>query len=231
MIGITPPESRSIADRNQLVLNNLDIVKFCVLKIKRHLNDVVDKDDLISAGMIGLIDAASKFDNAGKTEFKTYANHRVNGAIFDSLRDIDEVPRSIRTLQKKYLTSLHILIKMTGREPTREEIAIHLNVRIRKLESMLLTCFPLQSSSFCSEGTPDYTFTPVIADFETTAKKDVSTLLHRSKQILSERDRDILNLIYWHDLNYREVGEKFNLSESRVSQRNKEILSKLRVQV
>ncbi|MCB0413817.1 MAG: FliA/WhiG family RNA polymerase sigma factor, partial [Bdellovibrionales bacterium] len=210
-------------------------------KIASRLPANIELDDLISCGVIGLMDAIEKFDPSRDNKFKTYAEFRVRGAILDELRSQDWVPRSIRDKSKVLDKTIALLEQDLGRTPTDEEIAKALNVTVEEFHDLVNQVRPVSLLSIDDAQT-----------FSTTDKKSILNLLEGSKlanpynqlnikkvkdivakaiEDLPERQRLVLSLYYYEDLNLKEIGKILRVTESRVSQLHAQAISRLRAKL
>ncbi len=226
-------------------------------RMARRLPPYVQAEDLYGVGALGLMDAVDKFDSAKGTSFSSYAEYRIRGAILDELRHRDPMPRVLRGKFKEAARKLHALRQELGREPTEEEAAIGLGMSLERYQEFRLQVERSTTISYndalagyYTEGnsangpgtqTPS-TNSAFIALGEEGPKEGYEAyrlLLRREKlQLvasrvaqLEERDQLIMALHYQEGLNFRQIGEILDLTESRISQIHKAIIQALRAQL
>lgn len=211
--------SREIRDR--LVTQYLPLVNLAASQVGSKLPPSVDHDDLNSYGVIGLMDAITKFDPSLGFKFETYAISRIRGAIIDELRAYDWVPRSVRTKAKALERSKTRLSGELKRFPTSAEVAADLDldsVSMRRAESQVANSFlealdePLGTSTVSSTVSGG-DFVAVDNDIE-----DIRLALADSIQSCNERERIVLTLYYYENLTLDEIGDWLGVTESRVCQ-------------
>lgn len=214
--------------RNQLVLRYSPLVKYVAGRVRSGLPASVESADLVSEGIFGLMDAIEKFDPSRGWAFQTYAVPRIRGAIIDSIRAADWVPRSVRTQLRdldKARTDLHGEL---DRDPTDEEVAARLQTTTKALRS--LTGRPTQVGAACDEELAALSdLGPGLEE----AFEDASTraLLMDAVRDLPERDKVIIALYFFEGLTLAEIGEVLGVSESRVSQLRTRATKALRVRL
>jgi len=227
------------ATRNRLLEKYLPIVKYTAERLAIRLPDEVDVDDLISAGIFGLMDALNAFDLNRGVKFETYCVPRIRGAILDELRSMDWVPRLVRSRSHKINRAKQAMEAELGRSPTEQELAKRLKVpmsEFRKLQrdSQAVGLVSLSRKWFETDSHKDVREIDVLEDkrsdnpFRCAQRKDVKDLVTRG---LSRAERLIIILYYFEEMTMKEIGETLDLSESRVSQMHSAILSRLRNQL
>ena len=225
--------------RNDIIENYLPIVKYTAERLHTKLPDEVDVDDLISAGIFGLVDAVNAFDPARGVKFETYCAPRIRGAILDELRSMDWVPRLVRSRAHKLKEAVLRLEAEFGRKPTEKELAKTMKLRMadfRKLQrdAHATGLISLSRKWFETDSNKDVREIDVLPDkrsddpFRAVQQKDIKELVTRG---LSRAERLIIILYYFEEITMREIGETLDLSESRVSQMHSAILSRLRHQL
>ena len=225
--------------RNRLIENFLPIVKYTAERLHTKLPDEVDVDDLISAGIFGLVDAVNAFDPGRGVKFETYCAPRIRGAILDELRSMDWVPRLVRSRGHKLKESLQRLEAELGRRPLEKELAKDMKLSMnefRKLQrdAHAVGLVSLSRKWFETDSNKDVCEIDVLEDkrsddpFRAVQRKDIKDLVTRG---LSRAERLIILLYYFEEMTMREIGETLDLSESRVSQMHSAILSRLRHQL
>ena len=195
----------------------------------------VQIDDIIQAGMMGLLDAASRYDEIHGAQFETYATQRIRGAMLDELRSADWLPRSLRRDMRRIEQAVSRLQQKLGRAPNETEIADELAVSLVEYQQMLQEARGAQLVYY--EDFQDEDHDDFFERFEFSNDIEPSTLLQderfkaeltRAIELLPERERMLMGMIYEQELNLREVGEIFGVSESRISQLHSQAVGRLR---
>ena len=225
--------------RDQLILDYASLIRFIAQKVSVKLPSNVDVDDLISAGVIGLMDAIDKYDPSRENKFKTYAEFRIRGAILDELRSQDWVPRTIRDKSKKIDRTISELEKRHGRSVTDEELAQELDMSLDEYYDMVASvkCTNLVSiDEFVSEGS-GYEKKNFMDNIDKNSNKnpldqmknkDLRASIIQYIEELPEKYKLVLSLYYFEDLNLREIGRVLSVTESRVSQLHTQAMLKLK---
>jgi RNA polymerase sigma factor for flagellar operon FliA len=225
--------------RNLLVERYLPLVKYNADRIHTKLPDEVDVDDLMSAGIFGLMDAIDAFDLERGVKFETYCAPRIRGAILDELRSMDWVPRLVRSRSSQVENARKSLLMEHGRKPTDPEIAQKLNMnseefaKIRK-DAGAVGVVSLSRKWFETDSNKDVREIDVLKDtkqvnpFSTVQQRDLKDMITKG---LSRAERLILILYYYEEMTMKEIGVTLDLSESRVSQMHSSILARLKAQL
>jgi RNA polymerase sigma factor for flagellar operon FliA len=225
--------------RNILMENYLHLVRYNAERIHVKLPDEVELDDLMSAGIFGLMDAIAAFDLERGVKFETYCAPRIRGAILDELRSMDWVPRLVRSRAHKLDHATKELEVEMGRSPTNEEIAKRLQVSMGEFEKMAkdasaVGLVSLSRKWFETDSNKDVREIDVLEDkrgadpVREIQRKDLKELMTRG---LSRAERLIIILYYFEEMTMKEIGATLDLSESRVSQMHSSILARLRAQM
>ena len=225
-----------LTGRDLLVAEAIPLVEFVARRMAARLPGHVELDDLINSGMLGLIDAASKFEPGRNVKFKTYAEQRITGAILDSLRGLDWVPRSLRHKKKDIETAQRSLEQQFGRAATDEEVAAHLGLALKDLQQALDDLKGATVSSFmdvgeCRDGedfitsVPDPNGASAHLLFQDGEAADV---LRAAVEKLPSKERFIVQLYYFEELTMKEIGTLLGITESRVSQLHANAMERLR---
>lgn len=221
--GSTPLDP---CERERILLESMDSVRYIAQRIHSRLPHHVELEDLISAGVIGLMDAFNKFDHTRNTQFKTYAEFRIRGAILDTLRSRDWSPRDLRRKGRSVQQAIQTLSQILSRKPTEQEIAGHLQVSLADFQKLVGDLRGLEISSLSAQLSPDSDENELA---QIPASPDESPLLRclqgekkqhvtEAVEALPERERLVLSLYYYEELTMREVGLIIGASESRVSE-------------
>lgn len=205
----------SLELRNRLVLQYSPLVKYVAGRLRTRLPESVEYADLVSDGIIGLMEAIDRFDPGRGLTFQTFAVPRIRGAMVDALRSLDWVPRSVRDKVRQVEAAQRALETKLGRVPDDPEIAAELGISVRALRALYARV------SFTSVGTledlelADDLSEAATHEIEDHQSKDV---LLRAVRELPERDQVIIALYYFEGFTLAEIGQVLGVSESRVSQ-------------
>jgi RNA polymerase sigma factor for flagellar operon FliA len=232
------PRRMDQTEKDKLVVEYAPLIKFIAQKIAVRLPSNIELDDLISSGVIGLMDAIDKYDPTRDNKFKTYAEFRVRGAILDELRAQDWVPRSIRDKAKLLDKTMVTLEAELGRVATDEEVAEALDCNIDEFHELLNQVRPVSLLSIDESQTFSNVDKKSILNilegcrlsnpFNQLNVKSVKDLVTQAIEELPERQRLVLSLYYYEDLNLKEIGRVLRVTESRVSQLHAQAVSRLR---
>lgn len=235
------PKRLAPTQKDDLIREYAPLIKFIAQKIAVRLPSNIELDDLISAGVIGLMDAIEKYDSSRDNKFKTYAEFRIRGAILDELRAQDWVPRSIRDKAKLLDKTMVQLEADLGRSPTDEEVAKALNCTIDEFHDLVNQVRPVsllpidQATSFSS--TDKKSIMDILEGSRTNNPfnqlnvKAIKELVAQAIEELPERQRLVLSLYYYEDLNLKEIGQVLRVTESRVSQLHAQAVTRLRAKL
>jgi RNA polymerase sigma factor for flagellar operon FliA len=224
--------------KDKIIVEYAPLVKFIAQKIASRLPSNIEVDDLISCGVIGLMDAIDKFDSNRDNKFKTYAEFRIRGSILDELRSQDWVPRSIRdkakTLERAYVK----LQAKLGRGATEQEMCEELECSMEEFHDLInksksVSLLNIDESSNFKRG--DKKLLMSLAEgrkghnpFASVNYKDVQETIKNGIKELPEKQRLVLSLYYYEDLNLKEIGDVLDVTESRVSQLHTQAILKLK---
>jgi len=225
--------------RNYFMEKYLPLVRFNAERIYARLPDEVDIEDLMSAGLFGLMDAIDAFDLGRQVKFETYCAPRIRGAILDELRSMDWVPRLVRHRTAKVDQARNRLEMRLGRAATEEEISRELGVDAEEVKKILrdgsaVSISSLSRQRFQSDGSREVREIDVIQDqtqsnpLSEIQRRDLKDLLTKG---LSRAERLIVVLYYYEEMTMKEIGATLDLSESRVSQMHSSILARLKAQM
>ena len=225
--------------RNRLIEHYLDIVKYTAERMHMRLPGEVDVEDLMSAGLVGLMDAIDAFDLERGVKFETYCAQRIRGAIFDELRAMDWVPRLVRSRTAKVDRARKALEMELGRKPTDGEISDRLSVNKSEYQKLSKDSKPIGVVSlnrkwFETDSSKDIREIDVIGDakqenpLSELQRQDLKLLITKG---LSRAERLIIILYYYEEMTMKEIGITLDLSESRVSQMHSSILARLKAQM
>ncbi len=225
--------------RNVLVENYMGIVKYNSERIGAKLPDEVDVNDLVSAGIFGLVDAIESFDLERGVKFETYCAPRIRGAILDELRSMDWVPRLVRSRAHKLERATQTLEAQFGRHPTEQELAGHMRLPREEFKRLLrdskaVAVVSLSRKQYETDSNREVCEIDILEDrrsdnpVEEAQKRDLKELITRG---LTRAERLVLILYYYEQMTMKEIGSTLDLSESRVSQMHSAILARLKAQL
>ncbi len=215
--------------REHFVKQYAPLVKYVAGKVAIGMPSNMDFDDLVSDGVLGLLDAIEKYQIDKNVKFKTYAVTRIKGAIFDGLRERDWIPRSIRQKAKEVQNLMAELEIKYGRSATDEELAAALNLPKEDLNKLMVNISGTAVVSLNdiwhvgSEGDEmsmeDAVEGPASLNPEVLAEKsEVKNVISKAIGSLPEKEKEVIVLYYYEDLTLKEIGEVLDVTESRVSQ-------------
>ncbi|MEO6981907.1 MAG: FliA/WhiG family RNA polymerase sigma factor [Edaphobacter sp.] len=230
-------ESGAATDRDVLLMEHLPTVRYLARRIHERLPQHVDLDDLISAGVVGLIDAFSKFDHTKKVQFKSYAQFRIRGAILDSLRTLDWSPRELRRKGRAVEEAVRSVTQRVGRAPLEQEIAREMELSLSEYQLLLGELKGLEIGSLHMErsedsGDEELAYIPSSPEDDPLfrcLKGEMKQRLADAIDELPEKERMVLTLYYYEELTMKEIGLTLGVVESRVSQIHSSAVVRLRV--
>jgi RNA polymerase sigma factor FliA len=222
-------------DREQLVQSLAPLVKRIAHHLMVRLPASVVVDDLIQNGMIGLLDAISRYETGLGAQFETYATQRIRGAMLDGLRDNDWLPRSARREMRRIEEMICRLEQERGRPPAESELADALGLSLADYQRLLLEARGhqiLYFEDFAEEGDEDFLSRHFVDDEANPAtmleERAVREFLVKGIEELPEREKLVMALYYEQDLNLREIGAVLGVTESRVCQLHSQAIARLR---
>jgi RNA polymerase sigma factor FliA len=219
--------TREAGLRNRLVLQYAPLVKYVAGRMRSRLPDNVDQDDLVSDGVLGLMDAIERFEPERGLSFQTFAVPRIRGAILDGMRAMDFVPRSVRDKLRSVQRAQLELEARLGRTPTDEELAAQAGLPLRALRDLN------RQAAASHANLDDFDLVDELAHAadRSVEEGDVSASLMRVIEELPERDRVVIALYYFEGLTLAEIGRVLGVSESRVSQVHSRVTRSLRARL
>lgn len=228
--------AQGVLTKEQLVSKYVPLVKRIAYHLMAKLPASVDVDDLIQNGMIGLLDALSRYEEGLGAQFETYAVQRVRGAMLDGLRENDWLPRGVRREMRRVETAIHQLEYENGRPPTEKELAAALGMSLDEYQKLLLEArgHQLVYLEDLTDGTGDdylernYSGASAPNPLDILEEASVHAELVRAIDSLPEREKLMMALYYEQDLNLREIGEVLGVTESRVCQLHSQAIARLR---
>jgi RNA polymerase sigma factor for flagellar operon FliA len=228
-------KASGLNDKEECLREYSQLVKRIAHQMMTKLPYSVQIDDLIQAGMMGLLDAASRYDELHGAQFETYATQRIRGAMLDELRAADWLPRSLRRDMRRIEVAISHLQQKLGRSPNETEIAEELRIPLAEYQKMLQESRGAQLvyyEDFHENDRDDF-----FEHFEFGKDTDPMELLQDERfkaelvqaiENLPERERIMMGMIYEQDMNLREIGEVMGVSESRISQLHSQAVARLR---
>lgn len=222
-------------ERQEIVKEFLPKIKSWTIRMKGTLPESVDIDDLFSAASIGLIESMERFDKSRNVSFNTYAERRIKGAILDSLRNLDFLPRNVRTRLKALEKAIGELSSKLGRKPTVEEIIentefdeedVYRLTGLQENDKML----SLDEHVGDDEDSTliDYVKSTGLTPEDEILKQNLTEKMAEEIDKLSEKERQVVSLYYYEELTMKEVAEVLDITESRVSQIHTSAMQKLK---
>jgi RNA polymerase sigma factor for flagellar operon FliA len=235
------PNKLTSEQKDRLIMEYAPLIKFIAQKIAIRLPSNIELDDLISSGVIGLMDAIEKYDPTRDNKFKTYAEFRIRGSILDELRAQDWVPRSVRDKAKMLDRAQIRLESELGRIVTIEEISEKLNISLEEYHDLANQVRPVSVLSVDDQTSYSSMDKKSILNILEGCKhsdplnqlniKAMKSLVANAIEELPERQRLVLSLYYYEDLNLKEIGKVLRVTESRVSQLHAQAVSRLRAKL
>lgn len=222
----------------KLLLEHLPQVHYVARRIHFRLPKQVLLEDLVHAGILGLMDALRKYDPTKNVRLKHYAEFRIRGAILDSLRLVDWSPRTLRRQARRLEQGVSQFRARLGRDPNEEEIAAELQMSLESLQQLRgklrgLDVGSLQSESRDESGDEEIERCPSKEEdpYHQALRAEMADLLARAMSELPQREREVLALYHFHELTMKEVGRILSIGESRVSQIHSAALLRLRTRL
>jgi RNA polymerase sigma factor for flagellar operon FliA len=229
-------QAARLARRDRVVLEHLPLVKAIAVRVHENLPVHVDLDDLVHAGILGLFDAANKYNPDKQVVFSSYAKHRIKGAILDSLRQLDWASRDMRRRHKQVEAATRDLSSTLQRAPTEAEVAAKLGMDVDRWRTMMLDLrnVGLVSASTRSNDNEDLPAPDFPSKVENQpdsicAREQLRGVLGDAMKTLPERYQKVVVLYYTNEMTMKEIGGVLGINESRVSQIHKSALEKMMV--
>jgi RNA polymerase sigma factor for flagellar operon FliA len=228
-------------ERDELILEHLPQIKFIAQRISSKLPSHVELNDLVSAGILGLLDAIKKFDPSRGVKFKTYAELRIKGAILDSLRNLDWAPRSLRKKSKDLDRVHRSLEQRFGRPATDKEVCEEMEISldefyelVDQIKGLNLGSFQELTSQDDDNSEPLVKYipdAPQINPFFIFHKSEIQGILSTAIDTLPKKERLVVSLYYFDELTMKEIGKVLGVNESRVSQLHTKAMLRLRTKL
>ena len=224
------------SEQERILLEHLPIVRFLARRIHERLPQHVDIEDLVSAGVVGLMDAFTKFDPAKKVQFRSYAQFRIRGAILDSLRTLDWSPRELRRKGRAVEEAMRALTARLGHAPGEVEVAAEMGLELEEYQQLLGDLKGLEIGTLHLEhnedsGNEELAYVPGRPDEDPLFRCLRGELEQRLADAISklpDRERLVMTLYYYEEMTMREIGLALGVVESRVSQMHASAVTHLR---
>ncbi len=234
-----PTQDKTLGSAEQLLQEYLPMIRYHAGQLIQRVPNSIEMDDLINSGVLGLLDAANRFDSSRDVLFKTFAGYRVRGAMIDYIREFDWLPRSLRDASKQLQKAMIELEQRYGRPAEEAEIATQLGLqvseyrdRLQQVRGMAIVYFDDLPAVGDDEDALDVL--GVLENHneqrpeEQTAIRQFSDKLAQCIEELPVRERILLTLYYFEELNMKEVALILNLTESRISQIHSQMVLRIR---
>ncbi len=228
--------------RDEMILKYTPLIKYIAHRLAMRLPPHISVDDLVNAGVIGLIDALNKFDPEKKVQFKTYAEFRVKGAMLDELRSLDWVSRSVRQKAAQLEKAFQSLEKKKGRAVEEEEVAKEMGLSLEGYYSMVneINGVFLTDIGGVRRKIPHFSdedLLNLLVDerenhpFNLLSLEELKEVLTRAIEELTPKERTVISLYYYEELTLKEIGEVLGFTESRICQIHTKAILKLRTKI
>ena len=219
-------DSTLTAEQESILIEHLPVVRFLARRIHERLPQHVDIEDLVSAGVVGLMDAFAKFDPEKKVQFRSYAQFRIRGAIIDSLRTLDWSPRDLRRKGRAVEEAIRVLTARLGRPPGEGEVAAEMEVTLDQYQQLLGDLKGLEIGTLHLErnedsGEEELAYIPGRPEEDPLfccLRGELEERLAEAINHLPDRERLVMTLYYYEEMTMREIGLALGVVESRVSQ-------------
>ena len=229
-------------DRDEFITQDAPLIKTVAGRLAMRLPSHIDQDDLMSAGIMGLLDAMEKFDPSKGVAFKSYAEFRIRGAMLDELRAMDWVPRSVRRNARRLDNAYGAVERRTMRPATEEEVAEELDIDLESFQRMVDETRGV--SLFNEEDVSDLIGHKKVGTlwqaFQDTTPSDpiaaldlveLKKVVAKAIDALKENERVVVSLYYYEELTMKEIGQVMGYTESRISQLHSKAIARLRHKV
>jgi RNA polymerase sigma factor FliA len=231
-------DGRSAEARERLILQYVPLVKYVVGRLAISLPHFLTSEDIISYGVVGLIDAVERYEAGRNVKFSTYAISRIRGAIIDELRSLDWMPRQVRKQARDIEQAMSRLDQELGRPSTERELAGAMGLTVERLQQALFDSsastislnrmVDADSMDRSSQVVPDIADEKALNPLDYSERMELSRALGRAIGQLTTREQQVLSLYYVEELNLREIGQVLEVSESRVCQLHTKAILRLR---
>ncbi|MGA7577057.1 MAG: FliA/WhiG family RNA polymerase sigma factor [Desulfobaccales bacterium] len=236
------PGNPDLVRQHQMVLQYAPLIRYIAARLALRLPSHISQEDLISSGIIGLIDAIQKYDLGKHINFRTYAEFRIKGAMLDELRNLDWAPRSVRQKSNLLEKAYAQLQKSLGRPAEADEVAAFLGLDLEDVHKLLeetksvclvpLDSQPSRQPAGCSGGGKKHGF--FLQDenlrdgLQEAHLSQLRQVIIKALEVLPHKEKLLINLYYYEELTMKEIGQIMGLTESRISQLHTQAMSRLR---
>jgi len=235
-LAYSPSGTTYVDERERLILENLPQVRWIATRYHERLSGYVNLDDLMSAGVIGLINAVDSFDDQFNVKISTYARHKIRGAILDSIRGLDGIPAHKRKALKKLESAIATVENRLQRSPAEEEIAAEMNLSLSEYQDVLLDLrsVSLESLDEVPEGRSESPLLKYVADQDANLpaqileRAELEKLLASAIDKMPKLERTILTLYFKEDQNLKDIAEVLDIHVTRVCQLKSQAIMRLR---
>lgn len=227
----------SFTDKEQIIKDNIPLVKYIASRVSLGKTKYIDYDDLVSYGMLGLMDAVNKFDKDKGIKFSSYASIRIKGEIIDGIRKNRPIPKGAMDKLNRYNKAVEELQSQLLREPNDKEIANYLDITVNEvaeIENYINYVSVVSLDDIIFSEDEDLNVMGLIEDKNSPSPEDryqakeQEDVLSAAIEMLKEKDRIVLSLYYYEELTLKEIGQVLNVSESRVCQLHSRAIRNLR---
>lgn len=236
--GYKPPGA---AEREKMIETHLSLVDFLVDRMMTQVPGFVNRDDIRSAALVGLMDAANRYDPRRGVLFKTFAERRIRGAVFDEVRRMDWFSRTLREKQSRLAKTTDELEKRLGRSPEESELAEALDMSLEDFHELRLQVSQLGyvslNESLDNQEENGQSFIDNLEDTEQSSVQERMEAGELTRELagyleqLSDKERLVIALLYYEELSQKEIAEVLELTEGRISQLHSQALGKLKVKM
>ncbi len=213
-------QTGDIALRNEIVLNNMGLVKACAMSMRNMYIKFGDVDDVVNEGVLALMDAIEAYDPDKGAKFETFASLKVRGAIIDYIRKQDWIPRNVRKFSKMLDKANSMLYNLNGRAPTTAELAEYLKMDEERLLKQMADCSCTITLSFEELLYEDNIDEPVqnAPGDSRLLRDELARVVAEGVESLRDKEREVITLYYYKNMKYSDIGKVLGISESRVCQ-------------
>ena len=231
-------KSPTPALREQIILEYVSLVKVVAGRLSMYLGYNVEYDDLVGYGIFGLIDAIDKYDAKKDVKFETYASLRIRGSILDHIRKMDWIPRTVRQRQKKLDEAVKRIEMRTGKNASDEELALEMGISEEELlvwQSQLKITNIVSLNEYVEQGSEPVMDAKNNSHFiqpeEKIEENELKKVLKDTLELLTEKERKVIELYYYEELTLKEISSILEVSESRISQLHTRALQKMKTKM